>query len=189
MDNKDLEYFIHYIKHTHYVVLAWKAMCEVLWNRDMLTEEEFEKTTKLITWHDQSKMNISEWGPYRDKFYGDKNNADVKKDFKVAKEEHKTKNLHHFESLKNYKGKDWKCYVVELVCDYIAMGWEFNNYVLEYYAIEREKIDLPKEYKTYLESILDILREPEFYEIVERPLTKEKIAELDFKDITLGYKK
>ena len=42
-NNEDLNYFAHYIKHTSYVVFAWKAICEELWNHKMLTEEEFKK--------------------------------------------------------------------------------------------------------------------------------------------------
>lgn len=185
---RDLKYFDHYHKHTYYVVLAWKAICIELWNRNMLTESEFEKTTKLIAWHDQSKMDKSEWEPYAEKFFGNSSKEEVKDAFKAAKREHKAKNLHHYESLKDYEGDDWKCYVVELVCDYIAMGWEFDNYILEYYDSVKESIELPSEYKDFLVSILDMLKEPELFEIVEKPLTPQKAAELDFLDIILEPK-
>ena len=188
MDAKDLNYFEHYAKHTYYVVLAWKVICEELWKRNMLTAEEFEKTSKHIAWHDQSKMDKDEWDPYKERFYGDKNDPEVRESFKEAVKKHKAKSLHHYESLKEYKGPDWRCYIVELVCDYIAMGWEFGNYILEYYDSKREEIDLPSEYKVYLESIINMLREPEFFEIVERPLTKERMSALYWKDIILIQK-
>jgi len=186
---RDLKYFMHYIKHTHYVTLAWKAICTELWDRGMLNEEEFKKITNLIIWHDQSKMDKDEWEAYAEKFYGDKKTSEVKAAFEIAKNSHKSKNLHHFESLKDYEGNDWKCYIVELVCDYIAMGWEFDNYILEYYESEKENIELPKEYKEYLESILNILREKELFETIESHLDEKKEAELDFLNITLGQKK
>ena len=182
---RDLKYFNHYAKHTRYVTLAWKTICEELWNRGMLTEKEFEETSKHIIWHDQSKMDKSEWNAYADRFYGDKDDEEVKSRFKAAVLEHKAKNLHHFESLKNYKGDDWRCYIIELVCDYIAMGWEFDNYILEYYDSVRGKIELPSEYKAYLESVLNMLREPQLFEIVERPLTNDRIVQLEGKEILL----
>ena len=185
---RNLKCFVHYVNHTFYVFLAWKAICEELWNRGMLTEKEFEKTNKNIMWHDQSKMDKGEWEPYAERFCGEKVDDEVKARFKEAVREHKSKNLHHFESLKDYKGDDWRCYIVELVCDYIAMGWEFNNYILDYYASVKEKIELPSEYKAYLERILSMLREPQLFEIVEKPLpllTGDRMIQLITKDIIL----
>ena len=180
MTKKDLNYFGHYITHTYYVVLAWKAIRGELWCHDKLTKEEFDQINRMIAWHDQTKMDASEWMPYAEWFYGNHDDENAKIEFKEAVQKHKEKNLHHFESLRNYKGPDWKCYIIELVCDYIAMGWEFDNYILEYYASKKEEIRLPDDYKNYLESILEILRNTELLEIVERPLTEEKKTKLDF---------
>ena len=185
-ETRDLKYFEHYAKHTRFVTLAWKAICEELWNRGMLTEKEFEETNKHIIWHDQSKMDKSEWDFYAERLFGDKVDVEVKDRFKEAIREHKAKNLHHFESLKDYKGDDWRCYVVELVCDYIAMGWEFDNYILEYYDSVKEEIELPSKYKAYLEQILNILREPQLFEVVESPLTEEREINLEGKEIILN---
>ena len=182
---RDLKYFMHYVKHTYFVVLAWKAISEELWQRNMLTEQEFKKTNNLIIWHDQSKMNKNEWDAYAKRFYGNQKDDETIIAFKEAVKEHKAKNLHHYESLKDYKGDDWKCYIIELVCDYIAMGWEFENYILEYYDSIKEKIELPNDYKAYLECILNILREPKMIEVVEKPLTEDKQAKLYFKEITI----
>ena len=59
------------------------------------------------------------------------------------------------------------------------MGWESNNYILEYYEVAKNKIDLPEEYKEYLEIILDIIRSTPELQIFERPFTT--------RDITLIY--
>ena len=53
------------------------------------------------------------------------------------------------------------------------MGWEFNDYVLAYYDRHKGEMDLPTEYKEYLDRVMDVLREPEMKEIVERELTPE----------------
>lgn len=182
----DMEYFNHYIKHTYYVTIAWKAIREELWNHELLTADEFKKINNLIIWHDQSKMSQDEWKFYAERFYGENQNDDsVKNEFKTAVKKHKQKNLHHYESLKDYLGDDWKCYIVELVCDYIAMGWEFNNFILEYYDSVREKINLPNEYKEYLEDILKILKEVPKLHIVEEPLSFDKASRLVFEETIL----
>ena len=185
LEKEYLENLIHYHNHTKYVVVAWKYIREELWDRGMLDENEFAKTNNLIVWHDNSKINLDEFIPYSYGLYGDdKSNPVVKSKFKEAVKIHKSRNLHHYESLRNYCGDDWKCYVVELVCDYIAMGWEFNNYVLEYYQTVRDKIDLPREYKEYLESIMGILNEPSLH-AVEEPITDEFVKSMMFKDTIL----
>ena len=182
---EDIDYLEHLNKHTCYVVVAWKYVREVLWDRGLLNEKEFDKTNTNIAFHDSSKVNMDEWIPYRNRFYVEwEDQSKVKEEFKAAVKRHKERNLHHYESLKDYKGDDWKCYVVELVCDYIAMGWEFNNFVLEYYESQKDKIDLPSEYKSYLETIMDILREPIMHS-VEEPITPEFINDIMFKDTEL----
>ena len=188
MSDIDLKYFNHYAKHTYYVTLAWKIICEELWNHGMLTEKEFEKVTNNIIWHDQSKMDNDEWHAYAEKFYGTHSGETVKSAFKEAVKSHKSKNLHHYETLKEYKGDDWRCYIVELVCDYIAMGWEFDNYIFEYYNSVKDEFELPSEYQAYLDAILDILKDPKLYDLIEKPLTDELKSKLYFKDIILEPK-
>ena len=177
-DSMIANYNKHYLNHILYVMLAWKAIRVGLWDRQVMTLEEFDKTTKLICVHDESKMTKEEWTPYAEKFFGDnKDDPEVKAKFKAAVKVHKERNKHHYESLKEYKGDDWKCYILELVCDYIAMGWEFDSYVIEYYDLVKDKIDLPEEYKNYLDSIINILGDPQFHTI-EEPMTPEKREKL-----------
>lgn len=189
MKKEEMENLLHIQKHTLYVVVAWKYIREELWDRDLLDEGEFEKTNLLITWHDTSKVTKEEWGAYSERLYGDnKSDPTIKANFKEAVKKHKERNLHHYESLRDYKGNDWKCYVVELVCDYIAMGWELDNYILEYYDKVKDEINLPPEYKSYLETILSMLREDSL-SAVEKPITKEFISEILYKDTVLEEKK
>ena len=55
------------------------------------------------------------------------------------------------------------------------MGWEFNNYICEYFEKIKDnfKNNLPKEYYNYIESIIKII--PEKLKLVEEPLTKKNI--------------
>lgn len=182
-DYNEKKYFMHYLTHTYLVVLAWKEIQDILIENDLLNKDEIEKINHLILWHDNSKISSEEWLPYARKFHPIGENQDTNKtktEFKKAVAHHKRINLHHFESLKNYDGPDWKCYVIELICDYIAMGWEFNNYIFEYYNRNKENIDLPIVYKEYLEQILNLLTSASLH-FVEEPLTLKRMSFLHFK--------
>lgn len=178
----ELAYFRHYAKHTYYVVLAWKLIQGILISKEIIDEEEFDYITKLIIWHDNSKIGKEEWLPYARKFYplGNQDTNNVKNEFKEAVKHHKNNNFHHFESLQNYKGPDWRCYIIEMICDYIAMGWEFGVYIFEYYNQNKEKIILPLEYKEYLEQVLEILKDPSMSDI-ERPMSPRQEVYLELK--------
>lgn len=159
-DCDEKQYFMHYFKHTYLVVLAWKEIQDVLIENCLINEDEFNKINKLIIWHDNSKISKEEWFSYARKFYplGNQDVNKVKLEFKEAVNHHKCNNLHHFESLNNYTYDDWKCYIIEMICDYIAMGWEFNTYIFEYYDSNKNKIHLPTLYQEYLEEVLNLLR-------------------------------
>lgn len=173
---EELVYLRHYFKHTEYVVMAWKKIRDFLYDNEFINDEEFEKINTLIIWHDNSKIDKDEWKTYACKF-GSKEplTEEEKEAFNDAVKKHKEKNLHHYESLKNYTGSDWKCYIIELVCDYIAMGWEFDNYIFEYYEGVKRKMNLPPLYKEYLEQVLIALRDPSM-SCIEEPLSEEQIA-------------
>ena len=181
-DYNEKEYFQHYFKHTYFVVLAWKQIQDILIENHIISENEFNQINQLVIWHDNSKISADEWVPYARKFHpmGNQDSDKVSAEFKKAVEHHKNNNLHHFESLKNYKGPDWRIYIIEMVCDYIAMGWEFGVYIFEYYEQNREKIDLRPEQKEYLEQVLNLLRNPSMH-FIEVPITEKRIAYLDFK--------
>ncbi len=174
-----LLYFDHYMKHTYYVVLAWKEIRNLLMEQKLIGEEEFEKINRLIIWHDHSKIGEEEWLPYAERFYSNQGNEEsVKSEFRKAVSHHKKENLHHFESLKGYTGSDWKCYIIEMICDYIAMGWEFGKYIFEYYEENREQIELPPAYQEYLDQVLLTLRESSIYSYLEESLSQKRMTYL-----------
>lgn len=178
----EMEYFNHYMKHTYYVVLAWKQIQDLLIANNIISDMEFNRINQLIIWHDNSKITSDEWLTYARKFYpiSIQDEDQVKREFKKAVEHHKSNNFHHFESLQSYMKSDWKCYIIEMICDYIAMGWEFGIYIFEYYDKNREKIKLPQEYKIYLEQVLNILKNSSI-ESIKEPLTPKKKSYLYFK--------
>ena len=180
----DNEYFMwrdyneHIENHTLYVLMAFVLIRENLVEERYITENQSYQIEKLVSQHDNSKYSKEEWLPYARRFCGPESSnpsPEVKSDFKQAVKIHKSRNLHHWESLKDYKGNNWKNYIVELVCDYIAMGWEFDNYICEYYDKVKEEIDLPKKYKDYLDSIINNI--PSLCPYAEEPLS-DKVKQL-----------
>lgn len=183
-NNREIEmkYIEHYCTHTYYCVLAWKAIRKELLDANVIDELEFNLINHLIAWHDDSKISLKEFKPYAVGLYSEyKDDPLIHQEFVEAVKHHKAVNLHHHETLASYKGDDWKCYIVELICDYIAMGWEFKNYLFEYYQNNKDKINLPTEYKEYLELVLSIIHE-KCYEDVESPMSLELEMRLFNKD-------
>lgn len=176
-------YFEHYMKHTYYVILAWKEIQSTLIEEGLVSKDEFQKINQLILWHDHSKISGEEWLPYARRFYSNQGNEEsVRQEFKKAVTHHKRENIHHFESLKDYSGTDWRCYIVEMVCDYIAMGWEFGKYIFEYYEENKSQIELPSRYQEYLEWILKVLRESSIYSYLEEPMSQKRMTYLYFSE-------
>lgn len=60
-----------------------------------------------------------------------------------------------------------------MICDYIAMGCEFNKYIFEYYEENKEEIDLPVQYKEYLNELLNLLKDRSMHYISESLTKKE----------------
>lgn len=179
-------YFDYYARHTYLVVLAWKYIQDILLEHNLITEEEFIKINNLIIWHDNSKISKEEFIPYACRFYpseevlSPEETAYIKSKFKEAVKHHKENNIHHYETLRNYQGEDWRCYIIEMICDYIAMGWQFDNYLFEYYESIKEKLNFPLEYAEYLNNVLAILKDPSMH-YIEEPLTMKREAILDWK--------
>ena len=169
-------YLDHVLNHKQMVYLAWIYVADTLCELNFITETDFIGIDSKVNIHDDSKLKMDEFVPYAKRFNGPKpKDPIVKADFKSAVRLHKTRNLHHYEALKSYKCENWKQYAVELVCDYIAMGWEFDNYICEYFEKVKGELknDLPEEYYSFIESIINII--PEKLPLAEEPLTENNI--------------
>ena len=175
------KYFEYYMNHTYNVVLAWKAIQDILLENEIINEDEFTKINMLIAWHDNSKINSDEFSAYGAKFFPVKEAKDIgsAEDFKLAWDVHKSKNLHHHQSLNNYTESDWKCYIVEMICDWIAMGFETDTSACKYYEQQRENIVLPDEYRMLLEKILSCINAADD-DVYKKPNSKTE-ARLIFK--------
>lgn len=169
-------YLKHVLNHKKLVYTAWLYIGDTLYELGFIDENDMIAINNLITRHDDSKLQRDEFCPYAKRFYGPKpKDLDVKANFKSAVRLHKGRNLHHYEALKSYKGNNWKHYAIELICDYIAMGWEFNDYICEYFETAKEglKNELPEPYYIFIERIIRIISQR--LRLAEEPLTDHNI--------------
>ncbi len=174
-------YLEHVLEHKKMVYIAWIYIVDILYERGFINENDIDEINELVLIHDNSKFQLDEFIPYAKRFNSPrKNNQQVKANFKNAVKLHKERNLHHFESLKQYKGKNWKHYAIELICDYIAMGWEFDSYVNDYFEKVKDELknNLPENYYNYIESIIKII--PEELYLSNKPLTRNIIDYINY---------
>ncbi len=158
-----MKYFEYYANHTYGVVLAWQDIRDILIDNNLINEVEFNHINNLIIWHDNSKISKEEFEAYALKYFPvefkdtEFEQEKIENAYKTAWQHHKDNNLHHWQTLKDYKGLDWKCYIVDAVCDWIAMGWATGNLVNDYYEKNKGKIILPIEYRAFLEKVLGLI--------------------------------
>lgn len=153
------EYINYYFNHTYNVVLVWKNIQLLLIENKIINESEFNKINQLIIWHDNSKISKEEFDGYGLKFFSLGDNKNSEESFKQAWKHHKENNLHHHQSLKDYNGPDRKCYLIEMICDWIAMGWETGNLAQDYYETNKDKIELSEEDKKLIEYIFILIKD------------------------------
>lgn len=170
-------YLEHVLDHKKMVYLAWLYVGDTLHELGFINENDMSDIYDLIINHDNSKLEREEFVPYAKRFNGPRQkNQVIKANFKAAVKLHKDRNIHHYEVLKSYSGRKWKHYAIELICDYIAMGWEFDNYICEYFQKVKDELknELPEEYYNYIENIINII--PEKLYLAEEPLSENNIG-------------
>lgn len=114
---------------------------------------------ELIEKHDDSKFSVEEFEPYRKQFFLAHGEQRDPNDFQMAWQHHKDNNLHHWESMKAIDYKHWMIleYTVEMICDWFAMAMKFNEKHRDYYERNKDKIELDKWQKDFIEEIYSVL--------------------------------
>lgn len=119
-----------------------------------------------INHHDDSKFNINEFEAYRNKWYP-ANGEKIRDDnYAKAWNHHKAVNLHHWEhwydtSTKTFEQAQYGIaekftYLVEMLCDWIAMGINGDkSNALEWYNANKDIIRLEDYDRTLVEEMLE----------------------------------
>ena len=147
---KSREYLDYIEEHYNNVQKAFEVS-KIKWKELPIIYDDwkFNRLKSLVEFHDDSKLSEHEFVQYRKYFFpteyeeyyanssqGVPAKAFAKKGFDYAWEHHKSNNYHHWQSLQDHMFYE-ELYVAEMVLDWIAMGYKFNNTAIEQY--EKEK--------------------------------------------------
>lgn len=177
VDIAEAAYDSYLMEHISNVALAWSE----LQSNPMLKDYAFVNDkyqiwfiTKLVNSHDRSKYSKEEYDAYRKHFYPTKlemndENSDV--DYDNAWKHHYTTNPHHWQYWVKYDSEKERngirfireCYLVEMICDWIAMSkYETkkdgkNHNALEWFNENSEHIVMSDEDREFVFTILNKL--------------------------------
>lgn len=165
---KEYEYKEYIQNHQLNVARAWAKIkdnkdCINLFLKYIDTTEDslIESIGEFIRNHDASKFSKDEFDAYRKNFYPicPEEKESNKKAFDAAWEHHYTNNMHHWDWW--YKtGKSNMMpllYVIEMICDWEAMGYYYGNTSKEWYEKNKDTIHLGEIQRKLVEETLDIL--------------------------------
>ena len=154
--------------HRQNVQKAWLVMKSNTHCMDLITkylntniEAAIELIGNLIDNHDLSKYKEYEFDAYRKEFYPvtpEEKEAN-KSAFDAAWKHHYYNNMHHWNwwyetgNMDNMKFP----YVVEMICDWEAMGYKFGNTSKQYYEQNKEKIQLGATQRKFAEDLMNII--------------------------------
>ena len=141
-----------------------KAYNEVITCPELeLTEELCASLYERILVHDASKYSDEEFDAYRKNFYpiNQVEKLSNLSAFNKAWEHHYKNNDHHWQNecrqLDGLMTIDRQAAILENICDWLAMGYKFNDRPSQYYAKHKDEIKLGKEDREYLERVIEIL--------------------------------
>ena len=143
---KTREYLDYLENHILNVNIAWDVLKEKC--KDMrFTSDDYvyHSIEAEIFHHDLSKLSAEEFTQYRESFYPCEFEPQ-KKSLGMAWEYHKEKNFHHWDAwtAKQYGNPyAWEIHCVHMVCDWMAMGYKFDDTAKQYYEKNEDKIHLP----------------------------------------------
>lgn len=144
---KTREYLDYVEQHYNNVQKAWQILQDKCKDMRFIYDDfVFGCIDANIKRHDESKLSVEEFVQYRQFFYpvlGEKKNRTL---FTSAWANHLNKNLHHWQSWTSQDFKDpysAEIYLVENICDWMAMGFEKGDNAKEYYESNKDSINMP----------------------------------------------
>lgn len=175
IQRKENAYYKYIEKHRNFIMQAYLEMltCPTVLS---LGEKVLEELKKRIVLHDLSKYSKQEFDAYRKYYYpiNKKEKENSKENFDAAWLHHWSTNPHHWQYRQNKTNfsKDNLndiVNVLENICDWLAMGYNFNNRPYQYYEENKNQIKLCPEEKKFLEYII--------YEGIDRKFVKTREEE------------
>lgn len=162
MIKKQEEKYNKYIEeHRNNVMKAYNELisCSLVYQYG--GQEMLDKLKDRIVLHDLSKYEEEEYDAYRKNFFpiNQEEKENNKEAFEKAWQHHWKNNSHHWQYRQN--NKDFSqdniedvLNVLENICDWLAMGYKFNDRPYQYYEKNKDKIILNEKEKRFLEHII-----------------------------------
>lgn len=164
---KTREYLDYIEEHYNNVQKSFEILKEKCAGKNLLHEGDDYKWYTLcrnVELHDKSKLSSFEFQAYRAKFFPteyEKENDKglIKQLFNEAWEHHKSYNHHHWENwiLIDKDNIHVDLFIIENVCDWMAMGMKFGDTAKSYYEKNKERIAIPKGAENYMYEIFDCI--------------------------------
>lgn len=162
--------YLNYIE-THYdnVQKAWGIIQDKCGDFDEIKDLK-EDIDYLIANHDASKLDSEEFEAYRVFFHPTEeeikfckalHNASPKEVysamFQQAWDRHKKLNGHHWQTWTQDCYDDYftHAYVIEMICDWMAMGMVFGNNAQQYYEFNKDDIKIPADKEAFMYRIFN----------------------------------
>ena len=116
---------------------------------------------ELIKNHDSSKFSTEEFDAYRKNFYpiSEEEKESNKEAFELAWRHHYTNNLHHWNwwaESGNMNNMSF-VHIIEMICDWEAMGYKFGNNSKEFYEQNKHKIQLGEKQRIFAENLMNMI--------------------------------
>jgi hypothetical protein len=136
-----LEYLDNHIKG---VGKAWELIKKASVNTKWYSDKFIVLGADLnIPEHDKSKYSAEEFEKYRQYYYPADDEVKNDEIFEEAWSHHKDFNLHHWESMGNITNqRDKFVYTLELIADWMSVGYMKNEGVMDYYDKNKDKVVL-----------------------------------------------
>lgn len=137
-------------EHRNNVKRAWCEANSSLTSKLRLSSTEMRMISERVEVHDGTKYHEDEFDAYRMKFYPameDPPQIIVDKNFNIAWLHHIHHNKHHWEhwvipALKNQPLDMDYMSIIEMLMDWKAMGYKFNNTPRDYFEKNKDKMIL-----------------------------------------------
>lgn len=115
----------------------------------------------LVNNHDYSKYGPEEFDAYRKNFYpiSPEEKDENKEAFEKAWHHHYTNNMHHWDWWYESGNADNMplVYVIEMVCDWEAMGYKFGNSSKQWYENNKQNIHLGEKQRIFAENLMNLI--------------------------------
>ncbi|OHT01479.1 hypothetical protein TRFO_31708 [Tritrichomonas foetus] len=161
LTSKVSEYREYIKNHIANVQASWKILQSQFPQDCFVSDAELkQRITNRVQNHDASKFFDDEFNGYRKFFYPSYKGEKNYDDFQLAWKTHYSRNDHHWEHWLDENGNPRDRgnarieTLVEMVCDWMAMGMQFGNTAGDYYLKNKNTIKLLQEDRAFVEHLL-----------------------------------